>query len=91
MLALFSVVTLCSVAGVSAGVVNGGGLKSRQTTGYEYLPVELLYGTANKVTSNITFGTAADAEPVMVVMDTGSSSFWVSCFWLHFGLWGRVR
>lgn len=48
------------------------------SAGYHYIPVEFDYGANSRVTANFTFGTAADAEPVKVVMDSGSANFWVS-------------
>jgi hypothetical protein len=48
----------------------------RENAGYYYMPVEFDYGADNRVTANFTFG-LADEEPIQVVMDTGSSDFWV--------------
>jgi len=50
----------------------------RQATHYHYMPTEYQYGADSRVTTNITFGTAPDAQPVKIVMDSGSSAFWVS-------------
>lgn len=50
----------------------------RQAAHYHYMPTEYQYGEDSRVTTNITFGTAPDAQPVKIVMDSGSSAFWVS-------------
>ncbi|KAH7323932.1 aspartic peptidase domain-containing protein [Rhexocercosporidium sp. MPI-PUGE-AT-0058] len=41
------------------------------------MPVEFEYGADSRVTADITFGTAPSAEPVKVVMDSGSANFWI--------------
>lgn len=56
-----------------------GGALSAENALYHYMPVEFEYGADSRVTANLTFGTADSAEPVKVVMDSGSANFWVSC------------
>ncbi|KAH7371782.1 aspartic peptidase domain-containing protein [Cadophora sp. MPI-SDFR-AT-0126] len=48
-----------------------------KSTLYHYMPVEFEYGADSRVTADITFGTAPSAEPVRVVMDSGSANFWI--------------
>lgn len=60
---LNTLLNLCGTASASAA--------------YHYIPVEFDYGANSRVTANFTFGTAPDAEPVKVVMDSGSANFWV--------------
>jgi len=42
------------------------------------MPLDYDYGAAEKVAANLTFGTSKNATSTKVVMDTGSSGFWVS-------------
>ncbi|KAJ5050845.1 uncharacterized protein L3040_002714 [Drepanopeziza brunnea f. sp. 'multigermtubi'] len=54
-----------------------GGVLAAESALYHYMPVEFEYDLDSRVTANLTFGTAASAEPVKVVMDSGSANFWV--------------
>ncbi len=57
---------------------NVGRVLAAKDVMYHYMPVEFEYGADSRVTANLTFGTADTAEPVKVVMDSGSANFWVS-------------
>jgi len=59
---------------------NAVAIERRQDVPYHYMPVDYDYGYDSRVTANLTFGSAPDAEPVRVVMDSGSANFWVSGF-----------
>jgi len=52
--------------------------RSTQNASYHYIPVDFDYGANERVTANITFGTAANTSATKVVMDTGSAGLWVS-------------
>jgi hypothetical protein len=57
---------------------NALAFERREDVPYHYMPVDYDYGYDSRVTANLTFGSASDAEPVQVVMDSGSANFWVS-------------
>jgi hypothetical protein len=57
---------------------NALAIERREDVPYHYMPVDYDYGYDSRVTANLTFGSASDAEPVQVVMDSGSANFWVS-------------
>ncbi|RDW83433.1 hypothetical protein BP5796_04924 [Coleophoma crateriformis] len=44
---------------------------------FHYIPIDYNYGYNERVTANLTYGTATDAQPVRTVLDTGSANFWV--------------
>ncbi|TVY76159.1 hypothetical protein LSUE1_G003797 [Lachnellula suecica] len=58
---------------------NAVAIERRQdvTPTYHYIPVDYEYGYDSRVTANLTFGSDSIAKPVKVVMDSGSSNFWV--------------
>lgn len=68
----FTVATLLSLS--------QGHVLPRQSDTYHYMPIEYDYGFDSRVTTNITFGTVADTLPIKVVVDSGSSAFWVTEF-----------
>ena len=56
---------------------NISGAMAASSSLYHYMPVEFEYGADSRVTADIILGTAPSAEPVRVVVDTGSGNFWV--------------
>ena len=70
---LSSIITLATVISVSCAVSNP---RSPDAL-YVHIPIEFLYGADSRVTTNITFGTSNDTQPITVVMDTGSANAWV--------------
>lgn len=58
--------------------LNIGGALAAYSSLYHYMPVAFEYGADSRVTADITFGAAPSAEPVRVVMDSGSANFWAS-------------
>ncbi|KAH9219345.1 aspartic peptidase domain-containing protein [Leptodontidium sp. 2 PMI_412] len=54
-----------------------GGALAAYSSLYHYMPVAFEYGADSRVTADITFGAAPSAEPVRVVMDSGSANFWI--------------
>lgn len=56
---------------------NALAIELTQDVPYHYMPVDYDYGFDSRVTANFTFGTDPNAEPVKVVMDSGSANFWV--------------
>jgi hypothetical protein len=42
------------------------------------MPIDFDYGCDSKVTTNFRVETGPNSEPFKIVMDTGSSDFWVS-------------
>ncbi|KAH8689730.1 aspartic peptidase domain-containing protein [Phaeosphaeriaceae sp. PMI808] len=57
--------------------LNISGALAANSNLYHYMPVEFEYGADSRVTADIILGTAPSAEPVRVVMDSGSANFWV--------------
>jgi hypothetical protein len=57
---------------ISAAIIH------RQDVTFHYMPVDFDYGYDSRVTTNFTVGTDPNSEPLEIVMDTGSSDFWVS-------------
>ena len=53
------------------------GAQAANNTLYHYMPVDFEYGADSRVTADIKFGMAPAAEPVRIVMDSGSANFWV--------------
>lgn len=50
----------------------------RQDVAFHYMPIDFDYGYDSKVTTNFRVETGPNSEPFKIVMDTGSSDFWVS-------------
>ncbi|EKD19542.1 uncharacterized protein L3040_002578 [Drepanopeziza brunnea f. sp. 'multigermtubi'] len=59
------------------GVASFAAVSGRETGAYVYVPTEWRYGANTKITANITVGTGAVKPDIEVVMDTGSTGFWL--------------
>lgn len=62
-----------------AGTVSALAFKRQNTSssaGYFYFPLNFEYGVSSRFTSNLTFGTLDNPNPVQMVMDTGSANSW---------------
>jgi hypothetical protein len=62
----------------SSALTISGAIIHRQDVTFHYMPVDFDCGYDSRVTTNFTVVTDPNSEPFKIVMDTGSSDFWVS-------------